>query len=954
MNNIKSQDYASIMAKALGASEWIEINSRDPGAGGKALSEISDKAQSRLLALANSARAASYVSAHPTAIGVFGASQVGKSFLVNTLAAGGEHITTNWGGVDIDFLGLVNPTGNNHEATGVATRFTHEKGKSLSAGGRVFPVEFKIMRPVEIAMILANSFNNDLSIESDEKNALNEALYTDEALEASVKAALDNQAFRLEEGAAPIIDAADAVLMAGYVKGICAGFDLGKQEIDGPYWSAVRRAAPLLNLDGLCALLAPLWGGMGGCTLIFKKVAGEIARLGGAREAFTGLDAFISWDGQEDSPKQQKHNTVNSIQTVSLLFAGAGDPIDVAVEDPDGQARVVSKVDFACLAAATIELVFPLSEEGGAGNFDIIDFPGARERNKEPYKSFLDDEEQNRTEIAEGRPTEYIRKNSPEMLRRGKVAYIFDRYTEDRAVDVLLLCLSTYTQAEVTSLTPIIDKWISLNIGATPAERAKAARSPFLCVLTRCDQTVEADIDRTDGTPSGASAFITKSFEKFIGSKWLHDWNGKPFSQIFMVRSPGWADRLFKKGDDRKELGFSDGTTKSTLIPIKQAVMEYRDGVASDKLAGQIYGGALNAFDSMLALNDGGVSMIKDFISKNFAGYNESRTRLDTRIEGQARDALSYISPFAGAGSGTKRDAALEKARFIASGLSQCDETSCIQGYIRTLLELDDGDLRERYLRDYTEYKNAPRFAQACIDVLKEKLSGLCSGAGFDALLSMVDDAWTNGASSFTRFEDAKERYSFFYDQVKSRFIKSGAELRERFATLMQDLCQALRESAFSTDLQGRLEKALEENETLGGRQDVMASIQVRTAQQMISGFLCFLGFDLPGHPSMAIEKRSEVVSGADDLRPLFSEKVELAKEPQNEGNPVSTLPLVSDELMASSGRHYLEDFLWALSSLMCGRNLQSGSPYRFSEDSQNEIDRILSGFAKFLSLKAA
>ena len=103
MNNIKSQDYASIMAKALGASEWIEINSRDPGAGGKALTEISDKAQSRLLALANSARAASYVSAHPTAIGVFGASQVGKSFLVNTLAAGGEHITTNWGGVDILF-----------------------------------------------------------------------------------------------------------------------------------------------------------------------------------------------------------------------------------------------------------------------------------------------------------------------------------------------------------------------------------------------------------------------------------------------------------------------------------------------------------------------------------------------------------------------------------------------------------------------------------------------------------------------------------------------------------------------------------------------------------------------------------------------------------------------------------------------------------------------------------
>lgn len=953
MKNIKPEDYASIRDFAQGAADWIELASKAGDKGGQAVAQISDKAEARLLALANSARAAAGVSARPTAIGVFGASQVGKSYLVNTLAAGGDNLTTKWGGEEIDFLGLVNPTGNNHEATGIATRFTHIAGRALEADGRVFPVELRIMRPVEIAMILINSFNSDLSIERGDKNSINERLYTDEALMDSVKAALDNSAWRLAEGEKPIVGAADAVLLADYVCTVAAGFDLGKQESDGPYWSAVRRAAPLLNIDGLAALLSPLWGGMGACTLMFRKVAGELSRFGGAGEAFVGLDAFVSDDRGPDGEMSQKKLTVNSIDTVSQLFKGAGDPIDAAVALDDGTVKVVQKVDFACLAAATIELVFPLVEEGGAGEFDIIDFPGARERNKVAYSAYLADEDQNSGDIREGKASAYIRDNAPEMLRRGKVAYIFDRYTEDRAVDVLLLCLSTYTQAEVTSLTPIIDKWISLNIGATSAERAKAAKSPFICVLTRCDQTVEADIDRAAGTPSGASTCISKSFEKFKESKWLSDWNGKPFSQSFLVRSPGYADRIFVKGKDGKEASFNQGPAKFSGIPVEQAVREYRDGIASDPMADRIHGGVAQAFDRMLSPNDGGVGEIKSFIAQNFKGYNESRTRLDERILSKAREALTFISPFAGAGSGTRRDAAAEKARSLAQGLLQCDEIACIQGYIRTLLELDDGDLRARYLRDYTEYKNAPRFAQACIDVMNEKMAGLSSGAGFEALLSMVDDAWSSGSNSFTRFDDAQARYSFFYDNVKARWLKPGAEVRELFSRLMKDLAQALRESAFSMDLQNKLEEALEKNETLGGRQDVMAAIQVRTAQQMLSGFLCFLGFDLPDHPKLAIERRSEIIPGADDSRPLFSEKIELAEEPQNEGGSVKTLPLVPDELMSSSGRHYLEDFVWALSSLMCGSNLQAESPYRFSEDAQNAIDGICSGFSRFLAFNA-
>ncbi|MGN0908848.1 MAG: virulence factor SrfC family protein, partial [Succinivibrio sp.] len=682
-----------------------------------------------------------------------------------------------------------------------------------------------------------------------------------------------------------------------------------------------------------------------------RKVAGDLVKLGGARKAYAGIDAFINSDRGPNGEMTQKRFTVNSIETVSRLFMGAGDPIDVAVAGPDGKPKV-EKIDFACLGAVTLELLFPLNEQGGAGDFDVIDFPGARERDENKYDDYVRDAASNRGDIEQGRPSSHIREHGPELLRRGKVAYIFDRYTEDRAVDLLMLCLNTAAQVEVTSLTPIVDKWISLNIGASSAERAKAAHSPFLCTLTRCDQSVDKDINRPQGTPSSSSSCISKAFEKLGQARWLTDWNGKPFSQIFMVRSPGFAKGLIAKDENGRETGFDPGSTESGQ-PIEKAVAEYLQGLCTDPLAGQIYGGVEHAFSCMMAPNDGGISEIKKFISQNFTDYRESRARLDQRILTKAREAGSAIGAFAGAGSGTKRDAALEKARSIAAGICQCDEIASIQGFIRSLLELDDGDLKGRYLREYIEYKNAPRFAQSCMDVFKERLAGLSSGAGFDALFSMVDSAWERGSGSLTRFEDAQSRYSFFYDKVKGRFIKSGTELRERFSKLMQDLEQALRESAFSADLQGRLEAALEEHETLGGRQDIMAAIQVRTAQQMISGFLCFLGFDLPDSPKMSVERRSEVIPGADDSRPLFSEKVELAEEPQNEGETVRTLPIVSDELMSSSGRHYLEDFLWALSSLMCGRNLQSDSPFRFPEDAQNAIDRICSGFARFLAFKA-
>lgn len=91
-------------------------------------------------------------------VGIFGESQAGKSFLVSTLISdrsGGSPIRT--GGKTLDFLRDINPQGSGKESTGVVTRFSSRCGNSAEPG-----FELVLLRELEIAKILINSYYNDL------------------------------------------------------------------------------------------------------------------------------------------------------------------------------------------------------------------------------------------------------------------------------------------------------------------------------------------------------------------------------------------------------------------------------------------------------------------------------------------------------------------------------------------------------------------------------------------------------------------------------------------------------------------------------------------------------------------------------------------------------------------------------------------------------------------------
>ena len=141
---------------AAWGSTWVERNQG-------VAPELGEKCADLTVRLERSANllnySASNVAARPT-IGLFGASQAGKSYLVSTLAAGTSGVlSTHWDGVEVDFIRHVNPSGNNSEATGFATRFTH-RASSCPTG---FPIELKVLHELELGMILINAFFYDIN-----------------------------------------------------------------------------------------------------------------------------------------------------------------------------------------------------------------------------------------------------------------------------------------------------------------------------------------------------------------------------------------------------------------------------------------------------------------------------------------------------------------------------------------------------------------------------------------------------------------------------------------------------------------------------------------------------------------------------------------------------------------------------------------------------------------------
>ena len=253
----------------------------------------------------------------------------------------------------------------------------------------------------------------------------------------------------------------------------------------------------------------------------------------------------------------------------------------------------------AVLGALVAELKIVMNEQPWPffEHTDLLDFPGARSRLKlyelppEPDKR-----------------DEQVR----ELLLRGKIAYLFQRFTEERELTAMLLCMPP-SVAEVKDLAGMVRSWIEITHGATPELRAKAKNALFL-VLTKFDLEFQEKGGETAESRRGKwDRRLQASFLELYGKdNWPRNWNGRPFDNALFLRNPGMKqEHIMEYEEIAREADGSQRLVEAGPAKRQEALIaEYRAAFEESELCGQHFRDLPAVWDGTFAPNDGGIRLL--------------------------------------------------------------------------------------------------------------------------------------------------------------------------------------------------------------------------------------------------------------------------------------------------------------------------------------------------------
>jgi hypothetical protein len=446
----------------------------------------------------------------PLALGVFGASQCGKSYLVSELVRGGEPSLAVFLGkaqqspVARDYLEEINPAGG-RESTAVVTRFTLRPYREVP-GCAAF---LRLFSSVDLIKIFLNGYLFECQ---------SDFLPTAEDLQKLKFSFRGAGRSRAGEG---LLSETDVWDLQDYARRHFRNQFLKALE-DINYWGILSDEIRLLPFEQQLTYLEWLWGKFPRITELFRTLHKALSGLGGQ---VVGIyeEALIP-----------RENSIVDVQRLNQLAAVGNRKVPVVSET-----GALVQMDSAVLCALTSELILKVrSTQSGAllETMDVLDFPGARAR-----AQVFDQQRLTKDAAA-----------LTEVFLRGKVAYLFDRYSDDRDVTGLLLCQEGGPQ-EAKSLPYMINKWVEWSQGVDGKAR-QGKKTLLFHVFTKFDM----DLVRKKGEDSRVrwESRLKTNFGDFFGraGDWVENWNGThPFQNCFWVRNPNVQQAVFGKDQAGKE-----------------------------------------------------------------------------------------------------------------------------------------------------------------------------------------------------------------------------------------------------------------------------------------------------------------------------------------------------------------------------------------------------------------
>ena len=724
-------------------------------------------------------------------VGVFGPSQSGKSYLISALASNAAGVLlADFCGAEHDFIKEINPEGGK-ESTGLVTRFTTTRPEGVSAA---YPIRLRLLSETDVARVLANTYYADC----DHKDAPDA-----DALRAAL------EALAARAAAAPLsggLSGDDVEELRDYVHKNFASRPR-VQLLQNGYWARAVELAPRLNLEDRAALLGLIWDSVPQFQAVYLELCAALRDLGNPTEAFCPPEALI--------PR------ANSIIDVARLH-GLGTPAGDDTLSVTTDAGRTTRLPRAVVTALTAEITIYMREK--PDDFfdytDLLDFPGYRAR----YKF---------TNLREA--LESKKETLKELFLRGKVAYLFERYREEKELTSMLLCIGPSTQ-EVQDLPQAVYEWICSTHGAQPQMRSGKPPALFF-VLTKMDM----EFEKKAGSPSVETRWTTRlesSLVNFFGQMhdWPQNWDGvHPFNNVFLLRNPNFLCEAIFTYDQRRETG---------IRPEQRAfVEEVRQAFLQSPLVRRHVADPETVWQAAMTLNDGGVSLLRERL-RPLCNPELKRRQISVSLTERNARLRTALAPFYHSDDREELRRQKEQlARTLAALLAGVAEKQLFGALLRRL-QVRDEDLYELCCNAWQNptFGEAPT-AQvvgtrvAASDILSDIFGDAAPAAPVQETAATARD--TAGAFATMVLDHWIERLRQFGGSTEVRTL-FGLPARE-----VDQLCHELVQAAARCRLRENLEAELRGNTAYGNlARERQVWKQVSLAADAINAFVDWLDFD--------------------------------------------------------------------------------------------------------------
>lgn len=450
------------------------------------------------------------------AAAMFGESQAGKSYLVSSLLSveGIPFEIFDGSGKGYNFKDEINPYGNEHESTSVVTRFS-AKNKWIN---KDYPVIAKLLSPKDIILVLCEAYYSNLKVDSslsyeDIKNKINSFEETYLSKPECQNLIIDDHILDIDE----YFENNFSKLVFNNIK-------------DAKFFDKLLTIISKIPHQEWGDVFSLLWNFNPELTKLFKDLINQYEQLNFADTVYLPIDSvlrdkgtLLEVDRLDEIYNEYKGPNKNYCKETEVFF------IDNSLEK-----TIAFSKPYLC--ALTSELIFVLPEKitqqkAFLDKTDLLDFPGTRrpestEENNITNKSLL------------------------QLLRRGRVDYLFNEYSFSEKINVLMLC-QNHKDSKQSVMPAKLNKWIGYMIGDSPEMRENfhCPIPPLFIISTwfNCDLEFENKIDK-NLNQKWHDRFVKVLEEQIIKSdtySWFNNWtkSNPDFMNIYLLRD-------FEKSDD--------------------------------------------------------------------------------------------------------------------------------------------------------------------------------------------------------------------------------------------------------------------------------------------------------------------------------------------------------------------------------------------------------------------